>query len=125
MATGLSEAQRKNLLKSMKNEAPTKYEKVFVKLHTGDPGSAGTSNAAGETTRKEIKLKSEIPLKNESAVEWTTVSTTETYKYVSIWSESTGGTFLGSAQLEAEKSVTAGDTAKLPAEGFSITIEGA
>ena len=25
---------------------------VYVKLHIGDPGEAGTSNAAGETTRK-------------------------------------------------------------------------
>jgi hypothetical protein len=26
----------------------------YVKLHTGDPGEAGTANAAGETTRKSV-----------------------------------------------------------------------
>lgn len=118
LATGVLE----NLLKALKNESPSKYEKVFVKLHTGDPGSAGTSNAAGETTRKEIALTGTTILKNSGAVEWTGVSTSETYAWVSIWTASTGGTFLGRGELTASKAVSAGDTAKLSAEAFSITI---
>lgn len=118
----LSETQVKNLLKSMKGTAPTTYEKVWVKLHTGDPGTAGTTNAAGETTRKEIKLTGESPLKNEAAVEWASVSTSETLKWVSVWSASTAGTFLGRGEIEVALSVNAGDNVKLPAEGFSIGV---
>ncbi len=118
----LSATQIENLVKSMKGTAPTTYATVWVKLHTGDPGTAGTENAAGETTRKEITLTGTAVLKNSGAVEWTAVSTSETYKWVSIWSASTAGTYLGRGQLEAEKAVSSGDTAKLPAEGFSLQI---
>lgn len=118
----LSSTQIENLLKSMKNEAPTKYEKVWVKLHTGDPGAAGTENAAGETKRVAATLTGTTTLKNSGALEWASVSTSETYKWVSIWSAESAGTFLGRGQLEAEKTVSKEDTAKLPAEGFSITV---
>lgn len=118
----LSSSAIENLLKAFKNEAPSKYEEVFVKLHTGDPGTAGTENAATETTRKKVTLTGTTTLKNSGALEWTSVSTSETYKWVSIWTASTSGTFLGRGQLEAEKAVSSGDTAKLPAEGFSVSI---
>ena len=34
--------------------AMTANAAFYVKLHTGDPGAAGTSNASSETTRKAI-----------------------------------------------------------------------
>ena len=98
----LAAAVIENLLKALKNESPSKYEKVFVKLHTGDPGAAGTENAAAETTRKEVALTGTTTLKNSGAVEWTNLAANETAKWVSIWTASTGGTFVGRGQLEAE-----------------------
>jgi hypothetical protein len=121
LATGLSEAVRKTLLAKFKEE----HLEPYVQLHTGDPGSSGTANVAGETTRKKIKLKGELPLVNEGAAEWAGVSTAETYKDASLWTAATGGTWLCNALLEAEKTVGVGDTAKLPAEGLSVTIAGA
>jgi hypothetical protein len=118
----LSSAAIENLLKVYKNEAPTKKEKVWVKLHTGDPGAAGTENAAAETKRVAATLTGTTTLKNSGALEWAGVSTSETYKWVSIWSAESGGTFEGRGQLEAEKAVSKEDNAKLPAEGFSISI---
>jgi hypothetical protein len=118
----LSSAAIENLLKAFKNEAPSKYEEVFVKLHTGDPGPVGTENAAGETTRKKVGLNGTTVLKNSAPLEWPNVATAETYKWVSIWTAAAGGTFLGRGLLEAEKAVSKEDSAKLPAEGFSISI---
>lgn len=118
----LSSTELEDLLKALKNEVPTKREEIWVKLHTGDPGAAGTANVATEATRKKVTLTGTTTLKNSGAVEWTAVSTTEEYKWVSIWTASTAGTFLGRGELEAAKAVSAGDTAKLAAEGFSITI---
>lgn len=121
----LSKAFTKECLKAWKNESPAKYEKTYVKLHKGAPTDDGTAEAAGETTRKEVTFGA-ITEGNPSYIEasntpeWTNVSTTETYKYVSIWSASTEGTCLGSGALEAEKSVTAGDTFKLTALKISI-----
>jgi hypothetical protein len=118
----LSSSVIENLLKALKGEAPSKYEEVWVKLHTGDPGAAGTENAAGETKRKKVTLTGTTTLKNSAAVEWTSVSTAETYKWVSIWSAEAAGTFLGRGQLEAEKAVSKEDNATLPKEGFSVSI---
>jgi len=53
MATGFAAAVAASILNGLCRAtnwtAPTEF---WVKLHTGDPGAAGTSNAAGETTRK-------------------------------------------------------------------------
>ncbi len=118
----LSEAQLKNMLKTMKGTAATTYEKVWVQLHTGDPGSAGTSNVAGESTRKETKLKEELPLKNESELSWPECSTAETFSWFSIWSASTSGTYLGKGQLSENKTVAIGDGAKFKAGELSVNL---
>lgn len=118
----ISATFEENLLKALKNTAPTIYEKVWVKLHTGAPGVAGTENAATEATRKATKVTGTTTLKSESALEWVAVSTSETYKQVSLWSAETAGTFLWAGALEAEKAVSAGDTFKIAVEGLSVTI---
>lgn len=118
----LSETETINLLKSLKGEAPTTYTKVFIQLHTGDPGSAGTANIAGEATRKEATLTGTAILKNSGVVKWTGVSTAEKYKYFSVWSAVTAGTFIGKEALEAEKEVSIGDSAEFAAEVLSLTI---
>lgn len=112
------------LVAGLKNESAAVAE-VFVKLHKGDPGEEGTSEAAGETTRKKVtwKAASGGSIKNEAALEWTSVSTSETYKYVSLWDASTAGNCLWSGALEAEKAVSSGDTFKIAAEGLVVSID--
>ena len=96
---------------------------VYAKLHTGDPGEDGTSNAAGETTRKEVTFGAAsggvISLSNSPS--WTAVSTTETYSYVSIWDNVSAGNCLGSGALSSSVAVTAGDTFNLTALTVTIT----
>lgn len=98
---------------------------VWVKLHTGDPGSAGTSNAATETTRQQATFgsgASSRAISNTAAIEWTNVSTSETYTWVSLWSASTNGTFLGRDDLSSSAAVTAGDTFRIPIGDLDLTI---
>src|SRR5262245_4353829 len=85
---------------------------VFVKLHTGDPGSAGTSNAATETTRQSASFAASASraTTTDAVTEWTNVSTTETYTWISLWDASSGGNFLGRDDLSSSAPVTAGDT---------------
>jgi len=97
---------------------------VFVKLHTGDPGGAGTTNAANETNRKQATFGSVAAsgaISNTVAIEWTNVSSTEAYTYVSLWSASTAGTFLGSDAITSA-SVTAGDTFRIPIGDLDLTL---
>lgn len=97
---------------------------VFAKLHTGDPGVGGTSNAATETDRQEVTFGSDADagaISNTAAVEWEDVAATETYTHVSLWTAATDGTWLANDDLPDPKDVDAGDTARL-AIG-SITLE--
>jgi hypothetical protein len=97
---------------------------VYVKLHTGDPGSAGTSNAATETTRQQASFSaaSSRAMTNDAAIEWTNVSTTETYTWISLWDASSGGNFLGRDDLSSSAAVTAGDTFRIPVGDLDLTV---
>ena len=97
---------------------------VYAKLHLGDPGAAGTSNAAVETTRQAATFGSAAAagaISNTVALEWIGVSTTEVYSHVSFWTASTAGTFLGSDDLSSTAAVTAGDTFRIPIGDLDIT----
>lgn len=103
----------------------TKPTAVYVKLHTGDPGEDATSNAAGETTRKVVTFgaassPSGVATSNSSA-DWTSVSTTETYSYFSIWDASSAGNPLLTGALTASVAVTAGDNFSIPSGSLTVT----
>jgi hypothetical protein len=97
---------------------------VYVKLHTGDPGEDGTGNAAGNTTRDEVTFgaASDGVITSSALVEWTNVSTTETYSHISLWDHATAGNCLAAGALSASKSVTAGDTFQLPSGQVTFTL---
>lgn len=118
--------ERNKMLDALAGRAAyTASAAVYVKLHTGDPGAAGTSNAATETTRQAATFGDAAAtgaISNTAAVEWTNVSTTETYSHVSLWTASTAGTFLGSDDLSSTAAVTAGDTFRIPIGDLDLTV---
>lgn len=97
---------------------------VYVKLHTGDPGSAGTSNAAGETTRQQASLAAASggSVASNADITWTAVSTTETISWVSFWTASSAGTFLGKDDLPVAKNINAGDTFKITSGQLTLAL---
>lgn len=128
MATGLSSATAQGILNELCNAGswtiPTSF---WVKLHTnvGDPGAAGTSNAATNATRQSASFSSAAAagtITTSADVTWTSVSTTETYAYVSFWDASTGGNFLASDALETARGVTAGDNFTISAGDIDISL---
>lgn len=97
---------------------------VFAKLHIGDPGEAGTANAAGETTRQSVSFgtASGGAVANDVAVTWTNVSTTEDYSHLSLWDASTAGNHLWNGTLTAN-AVTAGDTFTIAVGDLDVTLD--
>jgi hypothetical protein len=95
---------------------------VYVKLHTGDPGETATSNAATETTRKAASwaAASSGSIATSATIEWTNVSTTETYTHWSLWDASTAGNALWSGALSSSAAVTAGDTFQITSLTLSL-----
>lgn len=125
MATGLASGQADAILDALcRSVAYSDPAGFFVKLHTGDPGAAGASNAAGETTRQSVTFSAASggAITNSAAVTWTNVSTTETISHVSFWSASTAGTFLGSDALNSSRSLTAGDTFEIAIGDLDISL---
>ena len=112
-----------SLLDAFFNAASYSNANVWLKLHTGDPGAAGTSNPAGETTRQEATFggASSAATANDNTVIWTNVSTAETYSWLSLWTASVAGTFTGRVQLVASKTVGVGDTFQIPIGDFDAT----
>src|SRR5690606_32785323 len=98
---------------------------TWIQLHTGDPGAAGTNNVAGNSTRKQINLAptSGGRISNDADIFWSTeeVNTSEHYTHFSLWSASTGGTFLWSGTIDAN-AVTAGDEFEIGSGDLTIAV---
>lgn len=125
MATGLASGQADAILDALcRSVAYSDPAGFYVKLHTGDPGAAGASNAAGETTRQAVTFSAASggSITNSAAVTWTNVSTTETISHVSFWSANAAGTFLGSDALNTSRSLTAGDTFEIAIGDLDISL---
>lgn len=98
---------------------------IWVKLHTGDPGTDGTGSPAGNTTRQQGTFGTDATnraISNTVAIEWTSVPSSETYSYVSLWDASTGGNFLGRDELSSVAGVTTGDTFRIPIGDCDLTF---
>jgi hypothetical protein len=95
---------------------------VYVKLHLGDPGEAATSNAAVEATRKVAAWSAAASgaIATSATLEWTNVSTTETYTHWSLWDALTAGNALWSGALSSSAAVTAGDTFQITSLTLSL-----
>lgn len=106
-----------------RNTSYTGPATLFVQLHVGAPGAAGTSNVAGNTTRKAITFGAASGGVSTSTSDenWTNVSTTETYTHFSIWDASSAGNFIGSGTLTANP-VTAGDTFDLAIGAVTVAL---
>jgi len=96
---------------------------VYVKLHTADPGEAGTTAAATETTRKVAAWATAASgaIATSATIEWTNVSTTETYSHWSLWDASTAGNCLWTGALASSAAVTAGDTFQITS--LTLTLD--
>ena len=125
MAAGISSAQANSILdayaRAQTYTAPTAF---WIKLHTGDPGVAGAGNAATNATRQQgtFSAASGGSITTSADLTWTSVSTTETYSYVSFWSSSASGTFLGSDDLTTARAVTAGDNFTITAGQLTLSL---
>ena len=125
MADGASSTVVNAFLASLLNgSAFTAYGTLYCQLHVGAPGAAGTSNIAGENTRQAagtFTAPSGGSSTNNAAVTWTSVTTAETYNNVTLWSASSGGTFIASGTITAS-AVNIGDTFTIPIGDITVSM---
>jgi hypothetical protein len=83
----------------------------FLKLHTGDPGSAGTANASAVTARNAITFAAPSAGSMAlSSIGTYGMTTTETISHGSIWDASTAGNFQESFAFASGVPVINGST---------------
>lgn len=116
MTVGIAASQANAMLDALYRNVSYANAAVWIKLHVGDPGAAGTSNAAVETTRKQGTFGTPAAsgtIANTVAMLWTAVAGSEDFTHFSMWTASTAGTFLGSGTIVAN-AVGAGDNFNVP-----------
>ncbi len=113
---GLNSTFANNLLAILTSGTafPSPPATVYMQLHTGQPGAAGTANiSAGSATRVAAAFGTPsggTASQSGTAPSWTNGGTSETLAYVSLWSAATGGTFYWSFALTSSQSWVAGNT---------------
>jgi hypothetical protein len=119
MADGLSTAVADAALGTI-----TGTDAAYVQLHTGAPGSAGTSNVSSTTTREAVTWGSASAgsISASDEPEWTSWGGTspETDTDISFWSAATSGTFGLSMQLASSVIMHTGDSLTLTTLTISI-----
>lgn len=126
MAVGLASTTYANkVLDHMhRAQASTAPAGNFVKLHIGDPGSAGTANPSSVTTRPAATFNAAasgaVTLSNTPTwASWAGTSP-ETITHISVWDAASAGTFLYSLVLTASKVVQTADTLTLTSTSVSL-----
>lgn len=97
---------------------------AFAELHTGAPGSAGTSNLSSVTTRQSVTwpAASGGSVTASNVPTWAAWAGTngEVDTDLAFWTLATGGVFGDSVQLGSSVTVYSGDTLELTSITVSI-----
>ena len=119
---------------------PTALSNVYVSIHTGDPGTAGTSNdvtltVTGSSNRTAISASaftgvtgaspSGFEIKNTNTVQITTNAqngTQQTLSHFGLWDAQTSGNFIASGALTANVDVQSGDTVQFNSNALAIKV---
>jgi len=117
MATGVLAAEANEDLTALATEYP------WIKMHTGDPGAAGTANAATNTTRKQATFAAAAggSIATSAELRWDAVAATEDYTHWSGWDAATAGAVGWSGTITAD-AVTSGNNFVVNSGGLTFTF---
>ena len=122
MVVGLIAAHANALLSIYRNTGVSAIAAVYVKLHVGDPGAAGTANPSAVTTRNAITWNAPSGgSMTIDAINAYSMTGTETISHVSFWDASTSGNCLRTAALGAGIPVVNGSSFDLTTCTLSYT----
>jgi hypothetical protein len=96
----------------LRGVSPGTIAGLYIKLHTGDPGAAGTTAPSATTTRRAATMNAaasgQITLNAMSGSY--AMTATESISHFSVWDDPTAGNFLFSGAWTVARSVVNGDT---------------
>jgi UDP-N-acetylglucosamine enolpyruvyl transferase len=123
MALGASSYAATAVLDAIGNNTSFVVATPYIKLHTGDPGAAGTANAATETTRKLVSFGAAAAgaISNDADITWSGIAGSQDATHFTIWDHITAGNFIMSGAITAN-AFTAGDTYVIPSGDLDLSI---
>ncbi|WP_078345130.1 phage tail fiber protein [Mycobacteroides chelonae] len=122
MAWGMSTYLTNKILDHIcRNVAYTPPATVYAKMHTGDPGAAGTANASSVATRYACAFAAAAAGSiSQSNTPEHTLGATENIAGVSFWDHPTTGNFLWSSQATVSKSGASGDIIRINSDTLNL-----
>jgi len=123
MATGISSYLADAWLDALGNNTSFAVGTAYVKLHVGDPGANGTSNAATETTRKSVSFgaASAGSIASDADISWTNIAGSQDATHFTAWDNVSAGNFLFSGTITAN-AYTAGDTFTISSGSLTVSL---
>ena len=123
MAHGISAYLGNAWMNALGNATSFSVAQPYVKLHTQDPGTAGTAHPATETTRKAVSFgaASAGALTSDDDVTWTNIAGSQDANHFTAWDSLTTGNFLFSGTITANP-YDAGDTYAIDAGNLTASL---
>ena len=123
MAHGISAYLGNAWMDALGNNTSFAVAQPYIKLHTGDPGAAGTANPATETTRKAVSFSAASAggLTSDADISWTNITGNQDANHFTCWDNISAGNFLFSGAIVAG-AYTAGDTYTISAGNLTVSL---
>lgn len=128
MSLGPSQFTVQGWLNALFNATSFSIAQAYIQLHTADPGAAGTTSVATETTRKSVSFGAApaasagvVTILNDVAVQYTGIAGSQDASHYSLWDALTVGNYLGSGLITAN-AYTAGDTLTFAVGAIGIAL---
>jgi hypothetical protein len=123
MAVGISSYSANAFFNALGNNTSFAVAQAYIQLHTADPGSAGTTAVATETTRKSVSFgaASGGAISNDADISWSNINGSQDATHFTLWDASSNGNFLGSGTITAN-AYTAGDTYTIPSGDLDLSL---
>ena len=103
---------------------------LYIQLHVGAPGAAGTANQATETTRQSITVGAANTAgvrSNTNTGSWTAITvsaSSETLSHFTAWTSASAGSFcVAQQQLTTSRIVQSGDTITFASSAFTFGLQ--
>ena len=123
MAHGISAYLGNAWMDALGNATSFSVAQPYIKLHTQDPGTAGTANPATETTRKSVSfgVSTTGALASDSDISWTNIAGSEDANHFTCWDALSAGNFLFSGTITANP-YDAGDTYTITSGNLTVSL---
>lgn len=129
MTVGVASGTANSYLNTLRATAYTSPTSVYLKMHTADPGSAGTTAASTNTTNSGKSSVVVWSAASAGSMAYSSgglfsavagISGSEVITHLSLWN-TTGDVFLWSVALSSSKTISNGDTLQVTALTLAFT----